>query len=250
MQFESAGGTGQGFMKNRTSQFLSRLSVVLFLRPAVHGAVNPHLSISPTTGTLGVTSFTVSYSGFTPNGGITHYSTYPNGGVSTFNYTANGSGSYSTSFTLASQVGTYSAYAVDNTTGTHSNTITFTVNPSAAPPPTISFYNWTSTPVANVPFNGSVTGTGFDSSVQVWFCGTGTTNCFRHPAVGVILNNSNSLSLNNVNLTSAGSYQFYVQTSAGQSALSSAFTVSPPACGVSSPATMTSPASGSVLPGA
>jgi hypothetical protein len=66
----------------------------------LHGAVNPHISISPTTGTLGVTSFTETYSGFTPNGGITEYDTYPNGGITTYTETANSSGAYSTSFVL------------------------------------------------------------------------------------------------------------------------------------------------------
>ena len=97
--------------------------------------LHPQLSISPTSGTLGTTSFTDSFSGFTPNGGITLSTTYPNGTVQTFNYTANASGSASSgAFVLTAQSGNYSANAVDNTTGTHSNTITYTVNPAPLHP--------------------------------------------------------------------------------------------------------------------
>lgn len=95
---------------------------VVFL-PGLLGAANPYVSISPTTCTLGVTSFTETYSGFTSNGSITEYDTYPDGVVHPYNLTANGSSSTSSSHVLQSQAGFCNAYAVDNATGPRSNTI-------------------------------------------------------------------------------------------------------------------------------
>src|SRR5207253_157097 len=66
-------------------------------------ALTPQISISPTTGTLGVTNFTETYSGFTHNGTITENVTYPNGGLTVYNLTANSNGSASASFVLQSQ---------------------------------------------------------------------------------------------------------------------------------------------------
>src|SRR5437773_328043 len=96
--------------------------------PIVNAAVNPHLSISPTTGTLGVTSFTESYSGFTHNGTITENVTYPNAGLTVYHITADASGNATVSFVLQSQSGNYSSYAIDDATGVHSNTITYEAN--------------------------------------------------------------------------------------------------------------------------
>jgi hypothetical protein len=96
---------------------------------------------------------------------------------------------------------------------------------SSVSPPTIEGYNWSTTPTANQPFNGTITGTGFVANgTQVFFCVNGTGTCYQHPAAGVTVNSSTSLSVSNVNL-GAGSYQIYVLTSAGQSARSSSFTV-------------------------
>ena len=125
------------------------------------------------------------------------------------------------------------------TFGTPANTITLTITDangqtatataevnlsfqSAAP--TISVYSW-GAETAGVSFSGTVSGTNFDSSAQVWFCQIGG-NCNQQPAAGVTVNSASSVSVTNVNLSSAGTYQFYVQTTAGQSSRSSSFTVS------------------------
>jgi hypothetical protein len=104
--------------------------------------------------------------------------------------------------------------------GSSTRSIPFTVQ---APGPTISWYSWNTTPVANQPFAGTVNGTGFIASgTQVWFCLSG--NCYQHPGAGITVNSTTGLSVSNVNLSS-GSWQFYVKTSAGQSARSTSFTV-------------------------
>ncbi|HKP83836.1 MAG TPA: hypothetical protein VJT69_17610, partial [Pyrinomonadaceae bacterium] len=117
---------------------------------------------------------------------------------------------------------------VKTVAGPSARAATFTVLTPQTPAPTISSYQWSSTPVAGQSFGGTVSGTGFVSgATEVWFCVTNTNTCFQHPAAGVSVNNSSSLSVINVNLGS-GSWQFFVKTSAGSSAKSSPFTVNQP----------------------
>jgi hypothetical protein len=86
------------------------------------------------------------------------------------------------------------------------------LGPSA---PTVSGYSWNNTPHSNVLFSGNLTGTGFVSGGSaVYFCVTGTATCYQHPAVGVAVNSSISLSVYNVNLTT-GSWQAKVVTPYG-----------------------------------
>ena len=160
---EDTSRAGEYSIKPRTIRLASRILPLLLAIPSLLSAVNPHLSISPTSGTLGVTSFTETYTGFTPNGGITEYATYPNGGVTPYTLTANSAGSASSTFVLQSQSGNYSAYAVDNATGTRSNTITYTVNRLA---PTISSINPTSVQVnqaTSIYVNGNNFVSGFNA---------------------------------------------------------------------------------------
>jgi len=89
--------------------------------------------------------------------------------------------------------------------------------------PTITGYTWTSTPMADQAFSGTITGTGFVSPITVWFCPSGGS-CTQVPVSEVVLNDPTSVSLFNVYLA-AGSWQIYVQTSGGASARSTAFTV-------------------------
>lgn len=106
----------------------------------LNAAVSPQISISPTTGTLNLTTFTETYTGFTPFGGITENVIYPNGGVNPFHLTADVNGRTSVTFPLTSQVGTYTSTATDDVTGTHSNTITYTVTgPDTVSPTVVSF---------------------------------------------------------------------------------------------------------------
>jgi hypothetical protein len=93
-------------------------------------AINPVVAISPTSGKLNVTTFTRTDTGFTPNGGITQNVTYPNGVLTVYTATADANGNSSSSFVLTAQAGNYSAYDVDNTTQTKSNTITYVVTPN------------------------------------------------------------------------------------------------------------------------
>jgi RHS repeat-associated protein len=112
--------------------------------------------------------------------------------------------------------------------------------------PTISGYSWNpTTPVASQNFGGTVNGTGFVlGGTQVFFCINGSSTCFQHPASGVNVINSTTLTVSNVNL-GAGSYQVLVQTSAGPSARSTPFSVVtisiPPIPTNTSPGTTTSP---------
>jgi len=98
--------------------------------------------------------------------------------------------------------------------------------PSPTPAiPTITGYSWTTTPTGGQPFNGTIFGTNFVvGSTQVWFCIANTSTCYQQPSAGVNVTSSTSLNVSNVNL-SAGSWQIYVVTSAGQSARSTSFTV-------------------------
>ena len=93
-------------------------------------AIHPVAAISPTSGKFNVTTFTRTDTGFTPNGGITQNVTYPNGGLTVLHQMADGNGNYSNSFVLGAQAGNYSAYDVDDVTGSGSNTITWTVTPN------------------------------------------------------------------------------------------------------------------------
>src|SRR5207244_13440505 len=91
--------------------------------------------------------------------------------------------------------------------------------------PTITGYSWTSTPTGGQPFNGTIYGSSFViGGTQVWFCVANSSTCYQQPAAGVSVTNSTSLNVSNVNL-SAGSWQIYLQTSAGQSGRSATFTV-------------------------
>jgi hypothetical protein len=116
---------------------------------------------------------------------------------------------------------------VKTSAGASGRSAAFTVQ-SPPQPPTIGGYSWSTSPAADRVFGGTVTGTGFVSGdTQLWFCVTGSNSCYRHPAAGVKVNSSTSLSVSNVSL-GAGSWQFYVKTSAGQSGRSAAFNVAAP----------------------
>jgi hypothetical protein len=113
-------------------------------------------------------------------------------------------------------------FYLQTSAGQSARSAAFTVQTA---PPTITGYSWSATPTANQPFSGTISGTGFVvGGTQVWFCVAGISTCYQQPAAGVTVNSSTSLSVSNVNLSS-GSWQFYVQTSAGQSARSTSFTV-------------------------
>jgi hypothetical protein len=89
--------------------------------------------------------------------------------------------------------------------------------------PTVTGYTWTTTPTANQPFSGTITGTGFSSPIVVWFCPS-SGSCQQLAASQVTLNSDTSLGVTGVTLT-AGSWQLYVQTNGGPSARSTTFVV-------------------------
>jgi len=152
---------------------------------------------------------------FCVNGSSTCYE-HPSAGISVNSTTSLGVSNVNLG------TGSYQIY-VQTSGGQSGRSAAFNVQ-STPTPPTISNYSWNSTPTANQPFGGTITGTGFASGIRVFFCVNGTSTCYEHPSAGIAVNGSTSLSVSNVNL-GGGSYQIYVQTSAGQSARSTAFTV-------------------------
>jgi hypothetical protein len=91
-------------------------------------SIAPQLSVSPTNGILGVTSFVKTDTGFTPYGLITHTATFPDNSVSVLQTNADGNGNYSYSRTY-SMVGPYSQTDTDGTTGQTAKAATWTVSP-------------------------------------------------------------------------------------------------------------------------
>jgi hypothetical protein len=117
--------------------------------------------------------------------------------------------------------GSYQIY-VHTSAGQSARSTSFTVGSAAVP--TISGYTWISTPIANQPFSGTITGSGFLSNIQVFFCVNLSSTCYQQPSAGVTVNSATTLNVSNVNL-SGGSWQLYLESSTGQSARSTAFTV-------------------------
>lgn len=64
--------------------------------------------------------------------------------------------------------------------------------------PTIGRYNWSATPVRGQSFSSSITGTSFVPGTQVWFCVSGTTNCYPNHAMVVV--SSKQLAARNLHL--------------------------------------------------
>src|SRR5207253_1914694 len=179
----------------------------------VNSAVAPRISISPTTGTLGVTNFTESYSGFTRNGTITENVTYPNGGLTVYHVTADGNGNASASFVLQSQSGNYSSYAVDDGTGTRSNTITYTVNGTAHSSPTISSISPTTPVTGSTDQDVAVYGSNFQPNltVSVGFPSGGSTTL----SGAQIANVTSSSFLMHITLNGAGTWSIRVNNPDG-----------------------------------
>jgi hypothetical protein len=90
-------------------------------------------SISPTSGTIGVTQFTVNGSGATQNGGVTATITLPNATTTTSHTTANGSGQYSFGPFTESATGVYSEIDSDDKSSGMSLPFSWTVTNSVAP---------------------------------------------------------------------------------------------------------------------
>jgi hypothetical protein len=91
--------------------------------------------------------------------------------------------------------------------------------------PTIESYSLKKTPRGNEPFDGTIKATGLvPNSTKLWFCLSGTRNCYPHPDSGVIVKSSVLLEFKNVRLSS-GAWEMFLETPGGQSAHSKPFAV-------------------------
>ncbi|MBW2570734.1 MAG: hypothetical protein JRE47_15585, partial [Deltaproteobacteria bacterium] len=124
-----------------TGERISEAEVSFSIQPLI----NPQVSVSPSFGPQG-TTFQQPGTGFTPNGSVTLHFNGPDGS-STLAKTADSNGAYTSSWLCdACPAGTYTYYAVDNTTGQQSNTVTFTVTSQIFDTPFLtSFYRSYST---------------------------------------------------------------------------------------------------------
>jgi hypothetical protein len=90
-------------------------------------AIKPQLSVSPATGTIGVTAFVKTDTGFTPYGLITHTATLPDKSLSILQTYADGTGSYQYNRTY-STAGPYSQVDTDGASGQTTTPVTWTVS--------------------------------------------------------------------------------------------------------------------------
>ena len=190
------------------------------VQPAVPAA--PALS-SPGNGAAGVAASAALSWGTVS--GATSYDVYLGIG-SALSFVANvASNSYKPSAALTAGASYSWRVVAKNSSGSSpaSATWSFTVQPAA---PKILGYSFTAAPRSRQYFNGAITGSGFISGTQVWFCVNGGSACYQQPAGLVNVSSQGSLSISNINLT-AGSWQIYVQTPYGQSARSLSFSVAP-----------------------
>jgi len=113
-----------------TDERISEAEVSFSIQPLI----DPQVSVTPSFGPQG-TIFQQPGTGFTPNSTATLHFTGPDGSSTAYENT-DGNGHYEHSC-LCDQcpVGNYSYYAVDDTTGTASNTVNFTVTPEVADSP-------------------------------------------------------------------------------------------------------------------
>ena len=96
---------------------------------------------------------------------------------------------------------------------------------SAPVKPTIESYSLKKTPRGNEPFDGTIKATGLvPNSTKLWFCLSGTNNCYPHPQNGVTVKSSVQLEFKNVRLTS-GAWEMFLETPGGQSTHSKPFAV-------------------------
>jgi len=92
--------------------------------------------------------------------------------------------------------------------------------------PTLTRVVWSPlTPTANRAFSGQITGTNFVSEgTRVYFCLNGTNRCSLHPAQEMVVVDTTLIRLTSVMLES-GTWQVIVETYAGSTSRSTAFTV-------------------------
>lgn len=123
--------------------------------------------------------------------------------------------------------GSWEVY-VQTSAGASNRSVPFLVQSSSSLAPAITDFKLNpSSPVATEPFEGTITGSNFVSGqTRLFVCQNDTTNCSEQAAARISFVSSSSLAIDGLTLT-AGSWQFYVQTPAGQSNRTNPFTVTP-----------------------
>lgn len=124
-------------------------------------------------------------------------------------------------------------FYLQTSAGSSSRSAVFNVLAPAVGVPTISGYSWDpAIPVSERAFSGTVNGDNFTvGGTTIIFCQIGRPFCTRQPQSAVTVIDRTRLTLSTATLTT-GSWQFYLQTSTGNSARSSTFTVQPVSLGV------------------
>ena len=123
-------------------------------------------SVSPTSGTFGVTQFTVNGSGASAGGGVTATITLPNSSTTTSHTTANSSGQYSFGPFTESLVGVYSEIDSDDKTSNKSLPFTWTVSPVG---PTVTGVSPSPVPALNGTQQLLINGNTFQSGATVTY---------------------------------------------------------------------------------
>ena len=126
-------------------------------------------SISPTSGTVDSTQFTVSGSGASAGGGVTATVTLPNSTTTTSHTTANSSGQYSFGPFTESVAGIYSETDSDDKTGNKSLPFTWSVSPAGV---TITEVLPSPVPASSSNQQLTINGSGFVSGATVTYYDT------------------------------------------------------------------------------
>lgn len=133
-----------------------------------------------------------------------------------------------TSMTLNNVVltgGNWTFY-VQTTIGGSNRSSSFNVTAPSSPLPTIGEFKWsTEVPGSNAPFGGTITGTNFVAGgTLIFFCANGSISCTPLTPGQIQVVSPTSITISNVALPT-GSWQFYIQTAAGNSSRSGTFTI-------------------------
>ena len=180
-------------------------------------------SISPTSGTVGVTQFTVNGSGATLSGGVTATITLPNTTTTTSHTTANGSGQYSFGPFTESATGVYTEIDSDDKTGGKSLPFSWTVSASTAVP-TITSVTPNPVPGSNSAQQITINGSNFQSGATLTYHDPQGNSYPGHSSTFV--NSGQLLDPAFNDASDAGTWTVTVVNPGGQSSTAFNFTVS------------------------
>lgn len=111
----------------------------------------------------------------------------------------------------------------ETTLGRSNKSSSFTVAPPAISLPTIVRFTWENVTNDNPSLRGTITGTNFATEgTSVFFCNAASEKCSQIQQSQIEVVSTTSIKIQNVFLTN-GSWQFYIQTAAGVSSLSTSF---------------------------